>query len=127
MMEELFINLELLPLSKPSSLEHQFLFPGKAQQVFPRKTRLHLEGAKAPQDVFSHRKSLDVAQPFLCVVPDISAGMGSFCVPSWLLLLLTTPGSSVRMALHSAAIVMKLSLIHHLDFTAHKTGGGNGL
>lgn len=48
MVEELFINLELLPLSKPSSLEHQFLFPGKAQQVFPRKTRLHLEGAGLP-------------------------------------------------------------------------------
>lgn len=30
--EELFINLELLPTSKPSSLEHQFLFPRKAQQ-----------------------------------------------------------------------------------------------
>lgn len=48
-------------------------------------------------------------------------------ITSTILPLLAPTGNSIRMALHSTAIINKMSLIYHLDLTAYKTGGGNGL
>lgn len=135
MVEELFINLELIPSASWALWSTNFYFQLCSSAAMPKLScTLRKEGSlevrKCSSRCFqlvkqSYRKSLDVAQQFLSVVSDIYTGIWLLCLPSLLLLLLTTTGNIIRMALHYTTIIMKMSLIHHLDFTAYKTGGGN--